>query len=131
MRHLYASPCYLAQHGEPADAANLAQHSCLGLTKSGTWTLMDGDQSVPVAVGSRFAINSVGLMRRIATLDMGILLLPDEIVTDDVAAGRLQRILPQWHGKPTPVYARAETRLVPAKTARFIEFLRERLAPPG
>ena len=131
MRHLYASPCYLAQHGEPADAANLAQHSCLGLTKSGTWTLMDGEQSVPVAVGSRFAINSVGLMRRIATLDMGILLLPDEIVTDDVAAGRLQRILPQWHGKPTPVYALAETRLVPAKTARFIEFLRERLAPPG
>ncbi|SFF96542.1 DNA-binding transcriptional regulator, LysR family [Duganella sp. CF458] len=128
---LYASPGYLAQHGEPADPASLAQHSCLGLVKSSTWTLLDGEQGVPIAVSSRFAINSVGLMRRMATLDMGIILLPDEIVADDVAAGRLQRILPQWHGKPTPVYALTETRLVPAKTQRFIEFLRERLAAPG
>lgn len=30
-------------------------------------------------------------------------------------------------GPPIPVYAMTETRLLPAKTQRFIEFLRERL----
>lgn len=128
---LYASPGYLAQHGEPLAPSELEKHSCLGLVKASTWTLLDGVQSVAVGTSSRFAINSVGLLRRMASFDMGILLLPELIVADDLAAGRLKRILPQWHGKPTPVYALTETRLVPAKTQRFIEFLRERLAHAG
>ena len=128
---LYASPRYLAQHGEPREPADLVRHACLGLAKSTTWTLLRNGHSEPVAVGGRFAVNNVGMFRRLAALDMGVILLPEEVVADDLAAGRLQRILPQWHGKPTPVYALTETRLVPAKTARFIEFLRERLGPAG
>jgi DNA-binding transcriptional LysR family regulator len=34
---------------------------------------------------------------------------------------------PQWQASPVSVYALTETRLLPAKTQRFIEFLRERL----
>jgi len=128
---LYASPGYLAQYGEPQEPADLERHACLGLAKAATWTLLRDGQSEAVAVSGRFAVNNVGMFRRLAALDMGVILLPEEVVADDLAAGRLQRILPQWHGKPTPVYALTETRLVPAKTARFIEFLRERLAPAG
>ncbi|MFL9585243.1 LysR substrate-binding domain-containing protein [Stenotrophomonas sp. AB1(2024)] len=54
--------------------------------------------------------------------------MPEEIVADELASGKLRRILPAWHGKPMSVYAITETRLLPAKTQRFIEFLRERLA---
>jgi len=57
-----------------------------------------------------------------------VILLPEEIVADDVAAGRLRRILRGWEGKAMQVYALTETRLLPAKTLRFIEFLQERLA---
>ncbi|WP_028101004.1 LysR family transcriptional regulator [Pseudoduganella violaceinigra] len=128
---LYASPRYLAQRGQPGSPAELEQHECLTLLKSAGWPLLDGEESVAVDAGSRFAINSVGLMRRLATLGMGIVLVPEEIVADDLEAGRLRRILPAWHGKPTPVYALTETRLVPAKTQRFIEFLRERLSAAG
>jgi len=56
-----------------------------------------------------------------------VTLLPEEIAADDVAAGRLRQILPAWRGPATPVYALTETRLLPAKTQRFIEFLQERL----
>jgi len=49
------------------------------------------------------------------------------IAHEDVAASRLRRILPGWQTRPTPVYALTETRLLPAKTQRFIEFLKERL----
>ncbi|UQD77207.1 hypothetical protein JEY40_10795 [Bradyrhizobium japonicum] len=55
-------------------------------------------------------------------------IVPQEIVTDEVADGRLRRIMPQWQGSPVTVYAVTETRLLPAKTQRFIEFLRERLS---
>ena len=39
-------------------------------------------------------------------------------------------MLPQWQASPITVYAITETRLLPAKTQRFIEFLRERLDRP-
>lgn len=76
-----------------------------------------------VKTGSRFTANSVDLMRRLSTSGMGIILVPEGIVADDLAAERLVRALPQWHGKPMPVHALTETRLLPAKTQRFIEVL--------
>ncbi|MEM5422676.1 LysR family transcriptional regulator [Paraburkholderia ferrariae] len=126
--YLYASPGYLRRAGEPGKPADLERHECLVILRADTWTLHDAKRTSMVKVGGRFTLNSVGMIRRLATLDMGIVLLPEEIVADEVASGALRRILPQWHGTPTPVYAITETRLLPAKTQRFIEFLRERLA---
>lgn len=126
--YLYASPRYLERSGEPERPAELESHECLSILKAGAWTLSDGEQTVSVPVGGRFALNSVGMIRRLATLDQGIVLMPEEIVADELERGRLQRILPEWQGVPMPVYAITETRLLPAKTQRFIEFLRERLA---
>lgn len=123
----YASPGYLKFAGEPKHPSDLAEHECLGFPKAGKWTLHRGAEEVEVGVGGRFLVNSVGMLRRLATLDLGIILLPGEIVAEDVSTGRLRRILPDWQGKPTPVYALTETRLLPAKTQRFIEFLQSRL----
>ena len=126
--YLYASPGYLERSGEPTRPADLARHECLSILKAGSWTLHDGKRTGAVSVGGRFALNSVGMIRRLSTLDMGIILMPEEIVADELASGKLRRIMPAWHGTPVPVYAITETRLLPAKTQRFIEFLRERLA---
>lgn len=123
----YASPGYLQATGVPSHPAQLAQHQCLGFAHAGTWELHRGAEVVQAAVGGRFAVNSIGMFRRLATLGQGIALLAQEIAADDVAAGRLTRVLPEWEGKPTPVYALTETRLLPAKVQRFIEFLQERL----
>jgi DNA-binding transcriptional LysR family regulator len=124
---LFASPRYLEISGEPMHASELARHACLCFPKPGTWVLHRESETVEVEVGGRFRINSVGMLRRMATLDLGVVLMSDEIAADDVAAGRLRRILPDWQGNPTPVYAITETRLLPAKTQRFIEFLQEHL----
>ncbi|WP_176731470.1 LysR family transcriptional regulator [Burkholderia cenocepacia] len=128
--NLYASPGYLARSGEPHDPTDLERHECLTMLKggSGSWTLQSGTQTAEVTVGGRFSLNSVGIVRRLATLDLGIVLVPEEIVADELAHGRLRRVMPEWQGKPMPVYAITETRLLPAKTQRFIEFLRDRLA---
>jgi len=123
----YASPGYLQRSGVPQHPSDLSRHECLGFAKAAAWELQRGQESVQVAVSGRVMANSVGMFRRLATLDMGVVLLPEQIVAEDVAAGRLQRVLPDWQGKPTPVYALTETRLLPAKVQRFIEFLQERL----
>ena len=131
---VYASPRYLELFGEPAHPLDLAKHECLGFPKAGKWVLHRGAETVEVEVGGRFLVNSVGMFRRLATLDLGVILLSPEVANEDLAAGRLRRVLPEWEGNPTPVYALTETRLLPAKTQRFIEFLQEHLsqkaAPP-
>ncbi len=125
--YLYASPGYLDRSGEPGKPTELARHECFNILRAGLWTLHDGRKTTTVPVGGRFSLNSVGMIRRLASLDMGIVLLPEEIVADELASGKLRRIMPRWHGTPQPVYAMTETRLLPAKTQRFIDFLRDRL----
>ncbi|EJM56624.1 transcriptional regulator [Pseudomonas sp. GM49] len=126
-RRLYASPRYLELNGEPNHPAELVNHECLRLRKAGKWQLSHAGEVVEIEVGGRFQLNSVGMLRRLATLDLGIAVLPEGIAADDLRNGLLQPVLPQWHANPIPVYALTETRLLPAKTQRFIEFLRERL----
>ncbi|MXS77928.1 LysR family transcriptional regulator [Nitrosomonas sp. JL21] len=125
--YFYASPRYLERSGEPAEPADLAHHECLGLMKTGTWILHDGEHTAKISISSRFTLNSVGMICRLATLDMGIIMMMEKIVADDLASGRLRRILPNWHGTPASVYAVTETRLLPAKTQHFIKFLQEHL----
>lgn len=128
-RHFYAAPRYLDAAGELEHPDDLARHECLRLigTKSDLWTAQQGRETLDVAVGGRFLLNSVSMIQRLATLGMGIAVLATDIVGDDVAQGRLRRVLPQWQSTPIPVYAMTETRLLPAKTQRFIDFLREHL----
>ncbi|SCY54435.1 LysR family transcriptional regulator [Nitrosospira sp. Nsp13] len=125
--YLYASPRYLDRAGEPVEPADLERHECLGMLKADAWTLHDGTHTTKVSIGSRFTLNSIGMIRHLAALDMGIIMMMEEIVADDLASGRLRRVLPQWHGAPVSVYAVTETRLLPAKAQRFIEFLQEHL----
>jgi DNA-binding transcriptional LysR family regulator len=128
-RCLYASPRYLELYGDPVHPTDLTRHECLRLRGTGAdrWTLSGSEGEVDVEVGGRFGLNSVGMIRRLATLDLGIALLAEGIVTQDLANGTLRRVLPQWQASPISVYALTETRLLPAKTQRFIEFLREQL----
>ncbi|KML62017.1 LysR family transcriptional regulator [Burkholderia cepacia] len=125
---LYASPRYLERVGEPREPDDLRQHQCLSVQRVDTWALHDSAREVEVPVGGRFIVNSVGMIRQLAVLDAGIIQMPEEVVADDVAAGRLRRVLPAWEGAAVPVYAMTETRLLPAKTQIFIEFLREHFA---
>jgi DNA-binding transcriptional LysR family regulator len=128
-RAFYASPRYLELFGEPEQPAQLINHECLRMRSSGSdrWTFISEAGSVEVEVGGRFELNSVGMLRRMASLDLGIALLPEGVAVQDVASGTLRRVLAQWQAPPVSVYALTETRLLPAKTQRFIEFLRDRL----
>jgi DNA-binding transcriptional LysR family regulator len=86
---------------------------------------------VEVDVGGRFELNSVGMLRRLASLDLGIVILPEGIAEQDLINGKLRKVLPQWHATPVSVYALTETRLLSAKTQRFIEFLHNRFGAMG
>ena len=88
------------------------------------WT--DHSGGVPGA----YSANSLGLLQRVAAQGMGIALLPEIGVRKDVEAGRLQRVLPDWAGSTVPVHALTATRLLPARTRAFIDFMKENAQNP-
>lgn len=124
---LYASPQYLERFGKPQKPTDLENHECLHMSASGQWELHNRSEKIEVTVGSKFSINSVGMIKKLAMFDMGIILIPKEIVSEELISNRLIRILPEWKGTSIAVYAITETRLLPAKTKCFIEYLKEYL----
>ena len=127
-RILAASPAYLAARGAPAHPAELARHACLGLRywkHHDRWHLVgpDGEASV-VPVTGRFTANEGGALRRAAAAGAGIVLQPEDALADDLAAGRLAPVLPDWSFRPTPVHlVYASDRKPTAKLRSAIDFL--------
>lgn len=123
----YAAPEYLEANGLPSHPTELERHQCLTMPTMPTWTAHSRTDTASPKVGSRFRMNSVSMIRQLSVLGQGIAFLPERIVAEDLRAGRLQRVLTEWQGTAQPIYAVTETRLLPAKTQRFIEFIKERL----
>lgn len=129
-RLLYASPAYLEQYGTPSDPADLAAHNCIRMNtpqERKGWTLANSEKTEKVETGGRYSVNSIGMQRSLAAAGQGVALLSVGVAQDDVVAGRLVQVLPAWSATPISVYAITETRMLPAKVARFIEHIREGL----
>jgi DNA-binding transcriptional LysR family regulator len=125
---LFAAPDYLAAQAPPQSPQDLAHHNCLRLADR-PWRLVNlrgGDEAVVAAEGS-FRANNIGLLRKMALQGMGVAALAEALVSGDVGAGRLVRVLPEWAPPAIPVYALTETRLLPAKVRVFIDFLIQNL----
>lgn len=125
--YIYGSKAYLLQHGEPKMPQSLKNHQCFNIVKSAYWTLNNKDESVEIKVNNKLSVNSIGMIKQLAILNMGLVLLPQEMVNDELNIGALQRVLPEWQGTPVPIYAITETRLLPAKTRCFIDFIQKKL----
>ena len=127
-RYLYASPSYLAKHGEPQTPQGLRTADCLRFQTASSWTLINtAGETAQTAAESPYAVNSMGMLARMAVHGLGVAFVPAMAAEKYETEGRLKRILPDWHGQSVPVYALTATRLLPAKTKCFIEFLRNRM----
>ena len=121
---LFAAPDYLAAHGAPQTPQDLARHNCLRLSDR-PWKLVNtgSAEEQTVAASGSFTANNIGLLRKMALQGTGVVLLAQEFVSEDLDAGRLVRLLPEWAPPDFSAYALTETRLLPAKVRVFIDFL--------
>jgi molybdate transport repressor ModE-like protein len=126
---LVASPAYLARRGAPQSLADLARHNCLVHTlKSPTniWRFAGpaGEASVRVR-GSMSSTFGEALMHA-ALLGHGISMHPYYMVSEDLGAGRLAVVLPDYEPAEldiTLIYSSRQN--LPLRVRRFIEFLKE------
>lgn len=133
---LCASPLYVERHGEPRTPEDLADHSCLIYSLSGSrgeWRFRDADGRETIAhVAGRFVANNGDVLRMLALRGEGLARLPVFIVADDLETGRLVRLLPRHEAAKIPVQAvYPQGRFPSAKVRSFVDFLAARFAKAG
>jgi DNA-binding transcriptional LysR family regulator len=130
-RVLCASPAYLHQHGAPSSIDALADHHLLAATGQLPWRLTDGRRSTRLDGVSRIRTNSSEIVRELALAGGGIALRSLWDVGGALAAGLLQRVLPNWEGSSDLALYAVHPRSAVATPAvdAFVAFLKERLTP--
>jgi DNA-binding transcriptional LysR family regulator len=127
---LCASPGYLKANGTPQKPRDLIKHNCLTHPASRVWTFIDrGGKEEVIRISGRLSANAGDALLALVVKDAGIALAPDYLVGDDLTAGRLIRLLPDYTTRDTPVYAvYPHSQYLSAKTRTFIDFLASRFA---
>ncbi|MEZ4321514.1 MAG: LysR family transcriptional regulator [Myxococcota bacterium] len=122
---LFASPAYLAAHGTPRDVADLANHAVVTRDPPGrTWVLFGPDGEARVDVKPVLTCNQSAPVFAGLRLGLGIALLPDFMTDPLERSGELVRILPQYSGAESGVYAvYPHKRLLSGRVRAFIDHL--------
>ncbi|HEY9130337.1 MAG TPA: LysR family transcriptional regulator [Dyella sp.] len=130
---LCASPDYLARAGIPREPGELARHECLGFAYWHTkhsWRLRHDGHNEDVPVHGRFVANNGQALRGAALAGLGIIMQPEVLLADDVAAGRLTRVLPACEPPSRPMHLiYPADRRPTAKLRCFIDFVVETFGP--
>ncbi|MDC8757551.1 LysR family transcriptional regulator [Janthinobacterium fluminis] len=125
--HLVAAPAYLERAGRPRQAAELARHAAIlyTLLASGTELVLDGPLGrESVRLAPVLQTNNESLMHAAVLDGMGVALLPSWQTAGDLAAGRLERLLPGYAAPAATLYAvYTSRRYLSSKVRTFIDFL--------
>ena len=130
---LCASPEYVNKNGVPEEPQQLRNHNCLLFPRSGysthKWLLKNASGKVTeVAIeGNCLITNSKGIVK-CAVDGMGVALLPDWLVGQEIQQGDLVRLLEPYEASPTDfdgaVWLLTPSReYMPVKTRIFVDFL--------
>ena len=128
--HLVAAPAYLSAHGRPTHPGQLGEHRCISYTNVTAPLRFIGPDGTEVSVRFQgpLATNSGEAMLPALRLGLGIAMLPDFIVGADLAAGRVEALLPEWTPSGSALHLMTPPgTLRPARVEVLIAFLTERL----
>jgi DNA-binding transcriptional LysR family regulator len=126
-----AAPSYLEKHGRPRHPRDLTDHQCLiysYLAWGREWRFDGPDGEVRVPVTGRLEINNGDALLAAARGGAGVVMQPTFLIADDLRAGRLEQVLPDWcRAQRGAIYAvfPASRNLSP-KVRVFVDFLAER-----
>ena len=123
------SPDYLARRGVPQVPADLARHECLefsGWVPQARWRLK-GEKDGRHAPLSRLRANNSYALKQAALKGFGLVMQAEAVLAQDIAAGRLVRVLDDYLPTPRPmhlIYSR--DRQPTPKLTSFIDFMLSR-----
>ena len=123
-----AAPAYLERRGTPGVPDELKAHDCLVFSDApgaGSWRFRSSDGAeCRIRVSAKLWINGLDALVGAAREALGIVRVPSWQVRDDLARGRLTRILTTCEPPPAPLHLLFEpSRLAAPKTRLFADYL--------
>jgi DNA-binding transcriptional LysR family regulator len=94
-----AAPAYLERFGAPEHPSDLLNHTCIIHDMgpdSQHWVFSGADGAVDIEVSSAFRSDNSLVVRQAAVSGYGIAMLGDALTINDIRAGRLYRLLPDY-----------------------------------
>lgn len=123
---LCAAPVYVAQRGAPNRPADLRQHDCLGFAYGVTrdrWSFAGPDGLEEIELTYRLIANNGQALLTLGLAGVGVLLQPEALVRESVAAGNLVPLLPDYAIATRPLHILyAPDRRITPKLRSFLDF---------
>ncbi len=130
-RVVFAAPSYLARHGWPRSPDDLKQHQCIVRTTTrfgNDWPFEVRGRMRTIKVAGRVRTSGADTANAAAVLGLGIAVGPLWQVRSLVDRGEVELLLTRFEPPAIPIHAVwPATRVLPARTQIFIEFLAARL----
>ena len=138
---LCASRAYLKAHGVPKTPEELQDHQCLTYAypprsewhaTRPEWVLSGPGGQVSVPIDGRLKIDNSEALRRAVLQGLGIAMLPEMLVKDDIRSKRLVEVLPD-HDAPSRALSLLylPERQASPKLRSFVEFVVSRFGTDG
>jgi len=104
-----ASPAYLQLNGAPGSPEALAQHACIAYASATgrsarAWHFVRGEEAFKVEFEHRLRVNDAKAMLVAALNGIGIAFLSEDLARDDLHAGRLVRVIPDYDSVSRPMH---------------------------
>jgi len=126
---LVASPAYLRAHGTPARVEDLAAHKAVAFRmptsgRNRPWQLRQGRRVVELHPAHAAQISDTEALATATLLGLGLSQLPDYVVRDELARGKLVEVLPAHRPPPMPLSAVVSSgRLMPPRVRVLLDAL--------
>lgn len=128
-----AAPAYLDREGRPAKPSDLRRHEALlyrHQISGRVWHFAKGRLRRAVRVRGRLVSDSGDILAEACCAGVGVAYLPDFIVGEHVAEGRLEALLEPWCPVEASIQAVYPSRDAPAKVRLFVDAVAEHLRTP-
>lgn len=133
-----ASPDFVAQHGMPGRPGDLEEYALLSFSFGEfqkQWVMKSKRSTQTVSVDPALVSGNALMLRTAARSGAGIALLADWMIAEDLEAGTLVEILPEWQvagslGESDIWLVYPSRSFIPRKTRAFAEFLETSLSLP-
>jgi DNA-binding transcriptional LysR family regulator len=135
--YVCASPNYLKRYNQLKKPNDLEQHNCLlfpiaGFRTRWIFKARNGELTEVAVCGNTVISNAIAL-QQCALADMGLALLPNWLIDEDLQTGKLVNVFPDYEVTATDFNTAAwliypNRSYVPLKVRVFIDFLKENIS---
>ncbi|MGH1477238.1 MAG: LysR family transcriptional regulator [Geminicoccales bacterium] len=125
------APSYLEKHGTPEHPTQLSEHICIrdaNNPDANRWPFTIEGQTVQVPVFGPYLANSPPACLVPTRAGQGVFNCPDVFLGDDLKAGRLIELFPDFHSRTLPIQSvQLPSAFRKPRVNAFVEFMRQEI----